>query len=349
MKDNASRLRSEEFDFPLPRERVALHPKPFEEQKLLIYDRARKSMEHRLFKDLAAILHAGDLLVVNDSKVVPAALWRGDGKEILFMEPTLPGLENIKAICPPKTRVGIKWDLPGARFIVKEHVAGSVFRGDLHPDDPIASLQDFLQKYGTVPIPPYLKRRPEERDATDYQTVFAKYAGSIACPTAGLHFNEDLIARLNQGGVDLATITLHVGYGTFKGFKTEFVDEHVPDAEPYHVTLHSLQAIGRANQEGRRVIAVGTTVTRVLESIPAKLENFDQVTADLNGEASLFIYPPFQFKVIDGLITNFATPKNPVMSLAAAFIGLEQIKDIYRAGLEKEYMFYTYGDALLAI
>lgn len=349
MKHTAIRLRSEEFDFPLPRERVALHPKPFEEQKLLVYDRTQKSIEHRLFRDLAAILHAGDLLVANDSKVVPAALWRGDGKEILFMEPTRPGLENIKAICPPKTRVGITWDLPGARFIVKDHVAGSVFRGDLHPDEPFASLQDFLQKYGTVPIPPYLKRRPEERDATDYQTVFAKYAGSIACPTAGLHFNEDLIARLKQGGVDLATITLHVGYGTFKGFKTEFVDEHVPDAEPYHVTLHSLQTIGRAMREERRVIAVGTTVTRVLESIPDELENFDRVTADLDGAASLFIYPPFQFKVIDGLITNFATPKNPVMSLAAAFIGLEQIKTIYQAGLEKDYAFYTYGDALLAI
>lgn len=349
MKVNELRIRSEEFDFPLPRERVALHPKPFEEQKLLVYDRAHDGIEHRRFRELPAILRAGDLLVVNDSKVVPAALWRGDGKEILFMEPTRPGLEKVKAICPPKTRVGITWELPGARFIVKEHLAGSVFLGDLHTDEPFASLQDFLQKYGTVPIPPYLKRRPEERDAKDYQTVFAKYAGSIACPTAGLHFNEDLIARLKQKGVDLATITLHVGYGTFKGFKTEFVDEHVPDAEPYHVTLHSLQSIGRAMQEGRRVIAVGTTVTRVLESIPQQLENFDRATTDLNGEASLFIFPPFHFKVINGLITNFATPRNPVMSLAAAFIGLKRLKSIYRTGLEKDYMFYTYGDAILAI
>ncbi len=345
-----NRLKTEDLEFPLPRARIAQHPRPFEEQKLLVYSRQSGAIEHRLFHELDTLLIPGDLLVVNDSRVIPAAVYRADGKQVLFVEPNRSGLANVKAICPARSRVGGVVQLPGAKFHIKEQVPGtSAFIGDLETEAPYASLLDYLQDYGTVPLPPYLKRRAEERDAQDYQTIFAQHSGSIASPTAGLHFSPELVARLVERGIDRATITLHVGYGTFKVFKTEYVDEHVPDPEEYHVPREALQKIGSALKEGRRVIAVGTTVTRVLESIPERLREYERIDADLHGLATLFIYPPFQFKVISGLITNFATPRNPVMSLAAAFIGLDELLRIYRTALDRDYMFYSYGDALIAV
>lgn len=344
------RLKTKDLEFPLPRERIAQHPRPFDEQKLLAYSRQSGAIEHRLFKELDTLLKPGDLLVVNDSRVIPAAVWRADGKEILFVEPNRSGFTNVKAICPARSRVGGVVALPGARFHIREQVPGtSAFTGDLETDKEYGTLLDYLQEYGTVPLPPYLKRRAEERDARDYQTIFARHSGSIASPTAGLHFSPELVARLVEHGIERVPITLHVGYGTFKVFKTEYVDEHVPDPEEYHVPLESLQKIGSALKEGRRVIAVGTTVTRVLESIPDRLGEYESIDTDLHGMATLFIFPPFRFKVISGLVTNFATPRNPVMSLAAAFIGLEELLRIYRTALERDYLFYSYGDALLAV
>lgn len=348
MVKNVKRIRSDEFDFPLAHERIAQHPRPFEEQKLLVYDRATKRIDHTLFPSLSDLLRPGDLIVANDSRVISAAVWRKDGKQVLFIRPNDPGFTEIQAVCPSRTKVDQVQELVGARLHIKQHVQGSVFLADLMPEKNYAALRDYLQENGTVPIPPYLKRRPEERDATDYQTVFAKDLGSIACPTAGLHFDQQLIGRLGQCGVELTTITLHVGYGTFKGFKSEFVDEHIPDAEDYRVSASSVRRIGLALREGRRVIAIGTTVTRVLESIPEELMDFERIDADLTGQTTLFVYPPFNFRVITGLITNFASPRNPVMSLAAAFIGLDELKRIYEATLEKDYSFYSYGDALLA-
>ncbi len=350
MLDNTRRIRSVDFDFPLPPGRIAQRPRAHHEQKLIVFHGASRQISHKLFNDLPSILKPGDLIVANDSRVIPAALRRDDGTFLLIMHPDRPGLQNVRAICPSKPAVGDVIEFTKVRFLVKQHEpTWDVYIGDLISDQPYDSLHELLQDQGSTPLPIYVDRAPDASDESDFQTVFAHTPGSIACPTAGLHFSEELLEELVYKGIDVATITLHVGYGTFRRFKSEFVDEHIADREFYRVPLSSLQHIGRALREGRRVIAVGTTTTRTLESIPEELAHYEDIETDLLGETDLFIYPPFEFKVISGVITNLAYPRIPVMSLAAAFTGLEELKEIYREALDNDYLFYTYGDAILAL
>jgi S-adenosylmethionine:tRNA ribosyltransferase-isomerase len=344
------RIQSTEFDFELPSHLIAQRPKAFKEQKLIVYHRAERKIEYKMFFDLPSILKPGDLLVVNDSKVVPAAIRRDDGTVVFVMQPNQIHMTDIEAICPSKPKVGDVIEFANAKFIVKtQKSSGDIYVGDLITHKKYNSLLEFLEEQGSTPIPPYVNRSPDQDDEKDYQTIFAQYPGSIACPTAGLHFNQELIAQLKEQGIDFTKLTLHVGYGTFKQFKNEFVDEHIADKESYHIPLEALRKIGLAMKEGRRIIAIGTTTTRTLESIPEKVRNFEQIQSDIDGETEIFIYPPFEFKVISGLVTNLAYPKVPVMSLAAAFTGLEELKRIYQAALENDYMFYSYGDAILAL
>ena len=350
MPDNTERIRSVEFDFPLPSERIAQRPREYTEQKLVVFNCDSQQIRHKMFNDLASILKPGDLIVANDFKVVPAALRRDDDLFILIMNPEQQSLSGVRAICPSKPEVGDVLEFAKVRFVVKEHEPGwDVYHGDLLSAQPYASLYELLQDNGSTPLPIYIDRPPDLADESDFQTVFARNPGSIACPTAGLHFSEELIADLARNDIDIITLTLHVGYGTFRRFKSEFVDEHIADSENYRVPLASVRRIGQALKEGRRIIAVGTTTTRTLESIPEQLAHYEDIEADIAGETSLFIYPPFEFKVLSGLITNLAYPRISVMSLAAAFTGLEQLKEIYRQALAQNYFFYTYGDALLAL
>jgi S-adenosylmethionine:tRNA ribosyltransferase-isomerase len=350
MLDHTERIRSVEFDFPLPEERVAQRPRAYQDQKLIVFNCDSQQIRHTMFNDLASILKPGDLIVANDSKVVPAALRRDDGLFILIMQPEQQSLSNVKAICPSKPAVGDVIEFDRVRYVVKEHESGwDVYHGDLLSDQDYASLADLLEDNGSTPLPIYIDRPPDLADESDFQTVFARYPGSIACPTAGLHFSPELIENLARNDIETVTLTLHVGYGTFRRFKSEFVDEHVADSENYRVPLAAVRRIGQALKEGRRIIAVGTTTTRTLESIPEQLAHYEDIESDIVGETSLFIYPPFEFKVLSGLITNLAYPRISVMSLAAAFTGLEQLKELYRQALAHDYFFYTYGDALLAL
>ncbi len=344
------RIQSAAFDFDLPQERIAQRPRPYEEQRLLVYDRASRAIRHRVFSDLPGLLRAGDLLVVNDSKVVPAQLGWKDGTSILLMEPTAAGFDDLRAICPSKPEVGDRLELPGATFVVKAKEELSDLRvGDLIPDEPFESLIAFLEACGSPPLPPYVQREPDARDAQDYQTMFAAAPGSIAAPTAGLHFHPALVSALEAQGVDVATITLHVGYGTFRQFHSEYVDEHTMDTEWYRVSAAAAGAIWRALREGRRVIGVGTTATRTVETIAPHVRTAASPQG-LAGKATLFIYPPYRFQVVSGLITNFHYPRTPVMSLTAAFCGgVDQLHRIYREALAHDYQFYSYGDAMLAV
>ncbi len=344
------RIPSTAFDFDLPQGRIAQRPRPYEEQRLLVYERASRAIRHHLFSDLPGLLRPGDLLVVNDSKVVPAQLGEGDGPHILLMEPTAAGFNDLHAMCPSKPQVGDRLKLPGATFVVKAKEPSSALRvGDLIPDEPFESLIAFLEACGSPPLPPYVRREPDARDEQDYQTMFAATPGSIAAPTAGLHFHPALVSALQAQGVEMATVTLHVGYGTFRQFQSEYVDGHTMDSESYRVSAAAAGAIWRALRAGRRVIGVGTTATRTLETIAPQVRAATS-PQELAGKATLFIYPPYHFQVVGGLVTNFHYPRTPVMSLTAACCGgIDELHRIYREALAHDYQFYSYGDAMLAI
>jgi S-adenosylmethionine:tRNA ribosyltransferase-isomerase len=344
------RLDSSAFDFALPKERIAQRPRPYAEQRLLTYDRATGAIGHHRFSELPQLLRAGDRLVVNDSRVVPAQLGPASGPHLLVLAPIGPDFENVRVLGPAGAAVGETLDLPGARFTVKAREAGSsVLVGDLVPHERFANLIAFLDAYGVPPLPPYIRREADPRDQQDYQTVFATAPGSIAAPTAGLHFHPGLLAELAERGVQVERITLHVGYGTFRQFGRGYVDEHRMEEESYWVSAETARALWQALREGRRVIAVGTTATRTLETVASALKASEPPGA-LAGESRLFIYPPYAFQCLSGLITNFHYPRTPVLSLTAAFCGsVAELQRIYREALARDYQFYSYGDGMLAL
>jgi S-adenosylmethionine:tRNA ribosyltransferase-isomerase len=346
------RILSSAFNFDLPAERIAQRPRPYDEQKLLCFHRSEGIIQHRRFQELPSILQSGDLLVANDSSVVPAALRQSEEVFILFTDVFSPSLTDVKAICPSQPKIGDVLDFPNARarFVIKDkEPLWDVYIGDIITDHGFATLLEFLQERGSHPIPNYIHRSPDEQDVQSYQTTYAKNSGSIACPVAGLHFNDELIGTLRQNGILFVTATLHVGYGTFRRFKSEFVDQHQADKEHYHVPLSSLTEVRRAHQEGRRIIAVGSTSARLLETIHEFVTGDKDPARDLVGESEIFIAPPYKFKVINGLITNLPYPRIPVMSMAAAFTGLDELHEIIRQALANDYLFYSYGDAILAL
>lgn len=344
-----SRLKSSEFDFHLPEDRIAQRPLPKDQQKLLVFNKENGHIEHRKFPEIVDFLNSGDVLVVNNSKVIPAAL-RYEQGFILIMEPASLSLTDVRAICPARPTVGEVLDFGDAKFEIKGHEPGwDVYIGDLVTIENYKSLKEFLISRGEVPIPTYVRREPDAADEHDFQTIFAKEYGSIAAPTASLHFNEVIVDQLIQKGVSVVEVTLHVGYGTFRSFKSEYVDQHIPDSETFSVSAKAFHEIGAALEEERRIVAVGSTTTRTLESIHKQLANYRDFPNGLSGSTDLFIYPPFKFNVLTGLVTNFHYPRIPVMSLAAAFCGLENLRRIYDVALEHDYMFYSYGDAMLAI
>lgn len=257
---------------------------------------------------------------------------------------------RTQVICPRKLDVGERLEFTSGVFIVREQESQpNLYLGDLLPNENLPSLQTFLQKHGSMPLPNYINRAPDDRDEQDFQTVFARHLGSIAAPTASLHFTREVIEELLAREIEVVELTLHIGHGTFRSFKTEYVDEHKMDKEEYHVSLSSLQRLGKALRENRRIIAVGTTSTRVLESIAPYIQHYETVEQDITASTDIFIYPPYSFKIISGLLTNFHYPKMPVMSLACAFCGLEELRRVYQAALELDYLFYSYGDAMLAL
>jgi len=330
-----------DFDYYLPPELIAKYPAiPRHSARLMVLNRKEKSIKHDVFWNLPQYLEEGDLLVFNNSKVLPARLYgrkpTGGKVEVLLTDyidkHTWDALIGGKGI-----REGIKI-LVAEDFEVEvlEHVEGGKFRVRLLTEDPAKALD----KYGKIPIPPYLEREEEEIDRVYYQTVFAKEEGSVAAPTASLHFSEELLQRLKDFGIKMAFITLHVSYGTFKPVKVERIEEHRVDPEYIKIPKETVDLIVETKQKGKRVIAVGTTVVRALETKP--FEPFE-------GWTDLYIYPGFQFKVVDGLITNFHLPRSSLLFLVCAFGGREFILSAYKEAVEKRYRFYSYGDGMLIL
>jgi S-adenosylmethionine:tRNA ribosyltransferase-isomerase len=356
-------LHIRDFDFELPADLIAQEPDPDRSgARLLQLSRATGAISHTSITQLPSLLSPGDLVVVNDSRVFPARLLgkrvpSGGAVECLLIGRTLPpgGLEE---------RPGQWWEalmhpgqkLKGGALVVFEGevtIHGEVVerRGfgrrviRLWTDDG-RPLDEAIDLIGHVPLPPYIHRVDRDDDRERYQTVFAARRGSVAAPTAGLHFSPGLVAALAAAGVELATITLHVGYGTFQPVRVDEIEQHRLESERYEIGAPAAAAIQQARADGRRVIAVGTTTTRTLEAVAAA--NDGQVVAGA-GATDLFIYPGFEFRVIAGLMTNFHVPRSSLLMLVSAFAGREAVLAAYRAAVEQRYRFYSYGDAMLIL
>jgi S-adenosylmethionine:tRNA ribosyltransferase-isomerase len=343
-------VRTDDFDYDLPRELIAQHPIPRRDQsRLLVLDRAADSIEHRRFRDIVDTLHAGDLLVLNDTKVVPARLVghrsTGGRVEALLVEPAASGWAALLK-CRGRLREGEGIEFEGGAI-------RAVYRGR---DESGKALLDFglataelmgkLENAGRAPLPPYIKRPPEDDpdradDRERYQTVYAAAPGAIAAPTAGLHFTSDLLGRLAARGVRHTTVTLHVGLGTFQPVTAEHVADHDMHAEAFEFPAEAARAI---EQTTGRVVAVGTTATRVIETVASQPE-----WGAASGWTDIFITPGYAFKRVDALLTNFHLPRSTLLMLVSALAGRERILAAYEEAIRLRYRFYSYGDAMLIL
>jgi S-adenosylmethionine:tRNA ribosyltransferase-isomerase len=348
----------ENYDYDLPAELIAQEPALKRDRSFLLYvNKATGEMGDYHFFDLPLLLREGDLLIVNDAKVTPARLYgkkeTGGRVEILALDHPAELLKNeqdirwclIKASKNPKIGSTLLFpdDLIATVKRIGEHgMAQLIFEGK-------HSLDYVLKKRGCLPLPPYIKRnnndKQSNRDRERYQTIFSRFSGAIAAPTAGLHFTHELLNSLQSMGIDIVSITLLVGHDTFKPVRVQDIREHQLGEESYFVDNHAANAIGRAKNEGRRIIAVGTTVVRTLETI---IKKKGEMVTD-SGRTDLLIYPGFKFQAIDALITNFHLPRSSLFFMVAAFAGLNLTMKSYRWAIENRYRFYSYGDAMLIL
>jgi len=355
-------MKTADFDYILPPDRIAQHPAARrDDARLLVLRRGGARLEHARFRDLPQYLRPGDLLVANDTRVIPARTFarvrRGDGGErdvevlLLREEPAVPP-ERIWSVLARPARAlqpGVPLSFTDAAWHGRVHAMGErgvrriAFRPAAGGATP--SFETWLSRVGHVPLPPYIARSDEPEDRERYQTVFAKDPGSVAAPTAGLHFTDTVLAAARERGVSFATLTLHVGPGTFRPVATENAEDHVLDAEAYRVPPETVAAVRRAKEEGGRVIAVGTTSVRSLESWTRDGRPEDGAWR----ETSLFVRPPFDFTVVDAMITNFHLPRSSLLMLVAAFAGRDQTLAAYETAVREGYRFYSYGDATLIV
>jgi S-adenosylmethionine:tRNA ribosyltransferase-isomerase len=331
-----------DFDFELPPELIAQHPSPERSASKLLDARQAVAVD-RIFRELPGLLHPGDLLVFNDTRVIKARL-RGvkesGGAVEALVERVLPGNEVLAHLRASKTpRAGSRLNFADA---FQAEVLGRAPDAQLYrlrfPDDPLR----LLERHGEVPLPPYIRHAAGEDDERRYQTVFAKTPGAVAAPTAALHFDAELLSALAERGVATASVTLHVGAGTFQPVRSNIIAEHRMHSEWFDVGAATVQAVADARQRGGRVVAVGTTTLRALES--AAREGGLRAA---RGETNIFITPGFEFQVVDELITNFHLPKSTLMMLVSAFAGYHAVRAIYACAIDRRYRFFSYGDAML--
>ncbi len=350
-----------DFDYKIPQDQIAQQPlKERDESRLLIYNRHKKTIEHKHFHQIIDYLERDDLLVFNDTRVLPARLYgrkeSGGQVEILIINEVEPYKWNVLLKSSTKPKPGLKIifgidTMTGTviNYPEKGKCLISFQKGE-HPFSSQKEFMDTLDKLGIPPLPPYIKREKEHNDCylqdkERYQTVFAKNSGAIAAPTAGLHFTPELINKIRNKGVKTAFVTLHVGLGTFKPIKTDDYREHRMDSEYYEVSEAEAETINQARKEGKRIIGVGTTACRVLETIGSR----EDAIKPCSGWTNLFIYPSYKFKTVNSIITNFHQPKTTLLLLVSAFAGRENILNTYKEALDKGYRFFSYGDSMLIV
>ncbi len=337
-------MKRQDFNYDLPPELIAQYPlKNRSDSRLMIYNRSTGTHEHHLFKSLSDFLESGDLLVMNNSKVIPARFYgkKPTGGKVEFLIERL--LENQTFLAHIKTSKSLQ---PGALVELDDDWRVVVLgrQDDLFHCQLNGCLDTMLQQMGHVPLPPYITRQDESMDLSRYQTVYAEHKGSVAAPTAGLHFDEAILTELQAKGIRIAYSTLHVGAGTFRPVRCDDILEHKMHAERYMMSEALCQAVKETKKIGKRVIAVGTTSLRCLESA-AQLGELKAGSFDTD----IFIYPGYQFKLCDGLLTNFHLPESTLLMLVSAFIGHPEAMALYQTAIQHQYRFFSYGDASLLL
>ncbi len=338
-------MKTSDFDYELPEELIAQHPAAQrDDSRLLVMDKYTGTVEHRVFRDIVNYLHAGDVLVLNNTKVIPARIFGvkegGSAKiEVLLLkrDDDLPNTWEVLVHPGKRAKVGTVIDFGEGRL--KGEVIANTSAGrkvTFHFD---GIFEEILEELGTMPLPPYIHEQLEDQNR--YQTVYAKVDGSAAAPTAGLHFTTELLETLRQNGVEIEEVLLHVGLGTFKPVSEEDIEDHEMHSEYYEISQETADRINKAKAEGRRIISVGTTSTRALESA-AK----DGRLQAGSGWTNIFIYPGYKWQIIDGLITNFHLPKSTLMMLVSALSTREHILAAYKEAVAQRYRFFSFGDAM---
>ena len=342
-----------QFDYSLPEDLVAQHPvEPRDAARLMVVRRRAGAIEHRTFRDIVDYLAPADTLVLNRTRVMPARLRgvrpsTGGAVEVVLVREVAPG--RWEALLKPGARLakGTRLELEdGALAATVEDDPGTEIRHVVFEKN--VDVTRVIEQVGRLPLPPYIRRAPVSTDKTRYQTVYAEEGGAVAAPTAGLHFTAPLLDRIRVRGTAVVPILLHVGPGTFQPVRTALVEDHVMDAEYYRVEAREAETIER-RRRGGRVVAVGTTSVRVLETIAAQGSGAGLEARRYEGRTRFFIYPPYDFRLVDVLLTNFHLPKSTLLLLVSAFAGRELILAAYEEAVREEYRFYSYGDAMLIV
>lgn len=335
-------MKTSDFDYYLPEELIAQTPlEPRDTSRMLVYDRKTDKIEHKHFYDIIDYLKAGDVLVVNNTKVLPARIFaytsHGGRVEILLLKRI--NLTDWEVLVKPGKKAK-----PGVKLVVNESLSLTILENEVLSGGRIIRFEfngvfeDLLSKVGEMPLPPYITEKL--KDQTRYQTVYALKDGSAAAPTAGLHFTPELLQKIKDKGVIVANVLLHVGLGTFRPVKVEDVTTHHMHSEYYEISKESADIINLAKKEGRRIIAVGTTSVRTLESV-ADSNGF---VKEQSGNTEIFIYPPYKFKCVDSLITNFHLPKSTLLMLVSSFSSREKMLELYNLAVKEQYRFFSFGD-----
>jgi len=334
-----------DFNYELPEELIAQTPyDKRDEARLMVLDRKKQTIEHKIFKDIIDYLEPGDCLVRNNTKVIPARLYgtKDTGAKIEFLL-----LKRIEAdFWEVMVRPGNKLK-PGTKVsfgdgLLKAEILDILSGGNRKVKFEYKGIfNEILDQIGLMPLPPYIKEKLKDKDK--YQTVYAKFEGSAAAPTAGLHFTEELLEQIKAKGIEIANVTLHVGIGTFRPVKVENVEDHAMHSEHFYIKQEDAEKINKAKREGHRIIAVGTTSCRVLESIADE----NGMVKEVEGDTNIFIYPGYKFKCIDNLITNFHLPESTLIMLVSSLAGREFILKAYNEAVKERYKFFSFGDAMI--
>jgi len=346
-------LKTSDFNFDLPKELIAQHPSEERDAaRLLVVNRKEKSIDHKIFRDITEYLKKGDVLVINDSKVIPARIYgekikdEGEGAACEFVLLRQRELDRWETIVRPGRRLkpGARVSFGGGKLVAEiEEIIDDGNRIVRFSYDKSGgqTLYSILDEIGKMPLPPYITE--ELKRNSDYQTVYANVAGSAAAPTAGLHFTEELLEKIKNMGVAIAPVMLHVGLGTFRPVKADSIKDHIMHSEFCSVSEESAEKINNAKKNGGRVIAVGTTSCRVLESASSD----DGTVMPMTDDTGIFIYPGYKFKAVDALITNFHLPESTLIMLVSALAGRELIREAYETAIREKYRFFSFGDAML--
>ena len=338
-------MKVSDFNYNLPKELIAQVPiKDRDQSRLMVLDRKNKTIEHKIFKDIIDYLEPGDCLVRNNTKVIPARLYgvkeeTGANVEFLLLKRIDGDIWEVMVKPGKKLMPGVRVEFGNG--LLKAEVLEKLEGGNRKVNFEYNGIfNEILNEIGLMPLPPYIHEKLKEKDR--YQTVYAKYEGSAAAPTAGLHFTDELFEKLKEKGVEVANVTLHVGIGTFRPVKVENIEEHDMHSEHFYIKAEDAEKINKAKREGHRVIAVGTTSCRVLESVA----DDNGYVKEVEGDTNIFIYPGYKFKCLDALITNFHLPESTLIMLVSALAGKDFIMQAYEEAVKEQYKFFSFGDAM---